>query len=194
LKSLEDVARARERRDDLVGRAVGVPARVIEVQVRVDDERDLVRPHAAARELAEETWRLVDAEVALLLLIELRAGSGLDEHDVRAVADEQAVHVHGHTVQLIRRLLLLPQHLRHDAEHRPAIEAEDAVAEDLHLEAPDLHGSQYGETWRCATSARVTARRCERSGRRAASRSDRVTTTRRSRDSRRAIPAHSCWR
>src|SRR2546421_1863024 len=115
--------------------------------MRVDDERHVVWTHPACGELFEQTRRTVDAKVALLLVVELRARTGLHQHDVGAVADEQAVHVHGVAIELVRRLLLLPEHLRHDAEHRTAIESEDAIGEDLDLEATETHARQYGEPW-----------------------------------------------
>jgi len=61
------------------------------------------------------------------------------------IANEQAVHVHGDTVQLVRGFDLLPEHLRHDTEHRATVETEHAVAEDLDLETTDAHARQYGE-------------------------------------------------
>src|SRR6185369_1899348 len=61
------------------------------------------------------------------------------------VANEQAVHVHRDAIQLVGRFDLLPEHLRHDAEHRATVQTEHAVAEDLHLETTDAHDRQYGE-------------------------------------------------
>src|SRR5678815_3993517 len=112
----------------------------------VGDEGDLVGPHPASRELDQQSRLALDAEVALLLVVQLRAGARLHESDVTVtVADEQAVHVHGDTVELVGGFDLLPEHLRHDPEHRATVEAEHAVAEDLDLETTDAHDRQYGE-------------------------------------------------
>ena len=44
-----------------------------------------------------------------------------------AVTDKQAIHVHLHPIQLVGRVLLLPHHLRHEAEHPSAIRAAEAI-------------------------------------------------------------------
>src|SRR5438067_855560 len=95
----------------------------------VHHERDLIRPDAEAPKLVEEPGRVFDAVDLLLTRVELRPRTGLDENDVVGIANEQTVHVHRDAVAIVRGLLLFPEHLRYDPEHRAAIQAEDAVAE-----------------------------------------------------------------
>src|SRR4029079_667176 len=91
--------------------------------------------------------RAVDPEVLLRALGELRPRARLDDNDVaRTVADQQTVHVHRDPVAVVRGLFLLPQRFRDDAEHRAAIEPEDAVAEDLDLETTDAHDKAVWES------------------------------------------------
>src|SRR5438477_1114355 len=139
LATLEHVARAREGGDDPTVIAVGIPAGVVEVQVRVDDQRYLLGSHAEGLELIQQPRRILDPEYLLLPIGQLRAGAGLDDHRVVGVANEQAVHVHGHAIACVGGLLPLPEILRHDPEHRAAIEAEDAVAEDPNVETTNAH-------------------------------------------------------
>src|SRR5258705_2854886 len=114
------------------------------MQMRVHHESDLVRPHAAARELVQEARRVVDPVNLSRALRELPSRAGLDHDDVaRTVADEQTGHVHRDAIALVGGPFLLPQGFRDDAEHRAAIDPEDAVAEDLDLEATDAHERQY---------------------------------------------------
>src|SRR5207245_10076390 len=94
--------------------------------------------HAAFGELVEQARRL-DPEDLALLRGELRAGPGLHDHHVVGVADEEAVHVHRDAIAIVGRLLLLPERLRDDAEHRAAVGLGHAVAEDLHVETADAH-------------------------------------------------------
>src|SRR5207302_11370071 len=60
LEALEDVRRARERRDDTVAVAIRVSTGVVVVQMCVDDERHLVWTHAPCGKLLEQTRRTVD--------------------------------------------------------------------------------------------------------------------------------------
>jgi len=79
------------------------------------------------------------------------------QHDVaRTVADEQTVHVHRDAIAVVGGLFLLPQRFRDDAEHRAAVEPEDAVAEDLDLETTDAHESSM-EKRRSQSGARFRA-------------------------------------
>src|SRR2546428_3583040 len=66
LEALEHVARARERGNDVVAVAVSVSARVIEVQVRVDHERDLGRPNPSGLQLVKQAGPLDAKDLALL--------------------------------------------------------------------------------------------------------------------------------
>src|SRR5256886_2579340 len=139
LAPLEHVARAREGRDDSTVVAVGVSPGVVEVQVRIDDEGHLVGPHAERFQLIEKARRILEPEYFLLLIGQLRARAGLHHDDVVGVADQEAVHVHGHAIACVRGLLPLPEDLRHDPEHRASVEAEEAIAEDPDVETTDAH-------------------------------------------------------
>src|SRR5438067_10066759 len=139
LAALEHVARAREGRNDPTIVSIGIAPGVVEMQVRVYDQRHVRRTHAERFQLVEKARRILDPKYFLLPVGELRAGPGLHDHHVVGVADEQAVHVHRHAIAVIGLLLPLPQHLGNDPEHRSAIEAKQPVAEDPNVETTDAH-------------------------------------------------------
>src|SRR5438067_784224 len=182
LEALEHVARTRERGHNAVAIAPSVAARVVEVQMGVDDERDVVRPDPARRELVQQLWRPLDPVDVPLLVGELRARAGLDEHDVVGVADEHAVHVHRDPIEVVRLLLRVPEDLWNDAEHRAAVDLERAVAEDVDLETAEPHGGSMRK-WTFGRTAMATAIASARSGSPAGSRSVPATTMHRSQSS-----------
>src|SRR5438477_1928907 len=177
LATLEHVARAREGGDDPTVIAVGVPAGVVEVQVRVDDQRYLLGSHAEGLELIQQPRRILDPEYLLLPIGQLRAGAGLDDHRVVGVANEQAVHVHGHETACVGGLLPLPEILRHDPEHRAAIEAEDAIAEDPNVETTNAHEASVWVAVEIRDLRRNDADALRRCGVRAVSAIDPAMTT-----------------
>ena len=162
-EALERVARARERGDERVTVAAGVAAGVVEVEMRVHDERDVLRLHAALRKLTEELRRALDPVDPAQLVAHFRARAGLDDDDVIRIADEHTVHVQFNAVQRIGDLLLLPEHLRDHAVHRAAVELERSVAEDVDLEPAQAHGGSM-EKWRCGRTATAMAIGSARSG------------------------------
>src|SRR6184192_487031 len=74
--------RAREGRNDPTIVAIGVAPGVVEMQVRVDDQRHVRRTHAERFQLVEKARRILDPKYFLLPVGELRAGPGLHDHHV----------------------------------------------------------------------------------------------------------------
>ena len=58
---------------------------------------------------------------------------------VSVAADQQRTHAEPDAVPLVGRARRFPERLRHDAEHRAAIEAEAAVAQRDQLEVAEDH-------------------------------------------------------
>src|SRR5262249_37712670 len=71
--------------------------------------------------------------------------AGVDEHRPYS-ADDERTHRHPNPVSIVRRRLSLPQRLRHDAEHRAAVEAEEAVAHGDQLEVSERKASDRART------------------------------------------------
>src|SRR5438067_2279348 len=140
------------------------------------------REEILRRELVQQLWRPLDPVDVPLLVGELRARAGLDEHDVVGVADEHAVHVHRDPIEVVRLLLRIPEDLRNDAEHRAAVDLERAVAEDVDLETAEPHGGSMRK-WTFGRTTMATAIASARSGSPAGSRSVPATTMHRSQSS-----------
>jgi hypothetical protein len=79
------------------------------------------------------------AVVGLELRVMLVTDSGVDEEEVPAAGDQQAVRGHADAVALVRRTGLLPERPRDHAEHRPAVQPEAAVAHQRQLEVAQFH-------------------------------------------------------
>src|SRR5207245_252426 len=110
----------------------GVPAAVVEVQVRVDDDVYFLGTNASSGERGRQQL-LVGVDLAHLggLLV---ADAGLDDHGVFAGADDDGVEAEQDAVLVVGRDALLPQGLGHDAEHGSAVEQVGAVGADGQLE------------------------------------------------------------
>ena len=102
----------------------------------------------------------VEAVDLLQLRVHLVAGAGVDDHQrPRRAPHQQRPHRHVDRVALVGRRALLPQRLRHDAEHRAAVEPEVAVEQRRESRSPELSL----EHARAAASARP-ARRARSTG------------------------------
>ncbi len=108
LPAPDDVPRARKPRADLLTVAHREAARVVEVQVRREDDVDVVGRQPGLGERVIEVVRPIDAvdlaEAAAFLVAE----AGVDEHRPHA-AHDQRPHRQRDPVAVVRRSLALPQ-------------------------------------------------------------------------------------
>src|SRR5437868_5602697 len=117
-----------------------VTACVIEVQVRVDYDRDLVSRTTGARfQCLAERACAVNAVHRNLLRGPLVADAGFDQNFLGPGIDEHAVHVHANPVLVIRRTDLRPELAWDHSKHRSAIEMEFGVWNDLNAIIPENH-------------------------------------------------------
>ena len=117
-----------------------VPARVVEVQVRVDDDGQVFG--RAARVRAQRLRERAPAPYAVHLDLARRplvAEARLDEDALARALDEEAVGVEAYAVQRVGRRYSLPERAGHDAEHRAPVEAELCVGHDLNAVVAELH-------------------------------------------------------
>ena len=119
--------------------AARVPADVVEVHVRHDYMRDLLRRHALFRQPVDQRLLAVDGKHLREARIEFIADPRIHQHRSLAGADQQGVQSHQNPVCFIRRLELLPEHLRHHAKHGAAIETKQAVGDQIELYVSKLH-------------------------------------------------------
>src|ERR1017187_3380325 len=125
---LDVVLRPRKRGYRLAVAIVRVPSAVIEVQVRVDDDIDLVRRHASFVEtLHQPSLVLVDR---LSLLAQLRPDARFDQHGPLSVAHQQRVRSDGKHIARVGSNALFPKHLGHHAEHCSTVKLVSPVGED----------------------------------------------------------------
>ena len=127
----ESAGRARRRR-----RALGEAADVIEVQVAGQHDVDVVDGEPGLGQRVVEVVRAVEAVDVRALGVHLVAAAGVDEQRPLA-AHDQRPHAERDAVAVVGRQPLLPQRPRHDAEHRAAVEAEEAVGERDQLEVAE---------------------------------------------------------
>ena len=93
---------------------------MIEMQVRVDDDVDVLRRNATRRQILEQFRRLpieLDHPVR-----ELVAHSGLNQHRLLSGTNQQRVESGGYIVLLVDRHPARPHHLGHDAKKCSAIQ------------------------------------------------------------------------
>ena len=101
---------------------------MVEVQVRGEHDVDVFGPEARLGQRVIQVSRALDPVDIDELLAFLVAEARVDDHRARS-ADDERPHRQNNSVALVGRRRLLPQGLRHHAEHRTPVEAEEAVAE-----------------------------------------------------------------
>jgi hypothetical protein len=124
---------------------VGVPARVIEVEVGIDHAAHVLRPMAQLGERVLELRAAVGPFVLETvdvpeLRVLLAADPGVDQHEAVVVLDQQAAKGERDPIAVVRRDPALPQGLGHDPEHGAAIQALHAALEGVTGEAADAEG------------------------------------------------------
>ena len=131
---------------------------MIEVQVRVDDDPDVLRPNAKLRESILEQRASVRAGVLDAVdVVELRrllvARARIDDDDVGFVLDHQASHAELNAVALVGRNAPFPERLRNDTEHRATIELLATGLNRVNAQLADGQRlDEWGERGRHATS------------------------------------------
>ena len=108
---------------------------MIEVQVRVDDNVDLVRGNAGGGEVVEQLGRLaikLDHAVG-----ELVAHTGLDQHGLLAGANHERVKTGSDVVAAVGFDPARPHHFRDNAEECSAVERVSSIRKDTEFEVAE---------------------------------------------------------
>src|SRR5690606_20499959 len=118
-------------------------AAVVEVEVREQYVGHVLRADAERRERRDQVVRrAVHGVDAAELRVVLVAEAGVDEDGAAVAAEEEAPHREGDAVLVVGRDAPGPERLRDDAEHGPAVEAEEAGMDDVEPVATEVHGGQ----------------------------------------------------
>src|SRR5256886_6908679 len=140
LRALDEMTGVRERELELAHLVAPCQAAgVIPVKVGRDHGIDLIGADAQALQMMKDVLRLAQCHLPRPFFAQLVADPGLaDDHptvDARDEADARAV---DHVVR-VGRLLLLPQNLRHDAEHQAPVGFPVVGHQQVKLEVAQLH-------------------------------------------------------
>src|SRR5579864_6461163 len=92
----------------------GIPAAMIEVQVRVNDNVDFFRGNTSRAQIFQQLF--LRFKNLLPLLLQFIADTGFNQDVLLACANEHRIAAHGDAVELVRWSFLLPHDLGNDAE------------------------------------------------------------------------------
>ncbi len=113
---------------------------MVPMQVRGDHCVDLVRSDAEPLQGMQQSLGLAQRDLQGALLAELGADAGLADDHLSVNPRDEADAGHVDHVVAVRGLLLLPQHLGHDAEHEAAVGLPSPGDEDVELQVTQPHG------------------------------------------------------
>lgn len=134
LASLDNVTGARERGDEPIALKARVRPRVIEVKVRIDNQRHIVGTDVAGGEGFQKRGGALDRVGLTEFFVPGVADACVYENDITSRANEQAVQGHRDTILVVRREGSFPQNLGYDAEDHPAVEPPAPIADNIERE------------------------------------------------------------
>jgi len=137
-----------ERHETAVRAGTGAATGVVEVEVGQDDGIDVSGSQSLSRKGSLQPVAVVDVEHPVEVRTVLPADTGIDDDPVAAGDDEKRPQGEPNPVVVIGRIGLLPEDARHDAEHRPAVEPEEPVAQGLDSHGRRVRGGGSGSTAR----------------------------------------------
>jgi hypothetical protein len=108
---------------------------MIEVQMRREDDIDVISRHPRLRERVLKVSLAIDAIDGDAFVVHLVADASVDQHDAGIAPHEQRPHSKGDAILVVRGRPLFPQRFRHDAEHGAAVEPEVAVQQRRQFKA-----------------------------------------------------------
>ncbi len=139
LAALNDVAGARERRNNLPVSFYGVRPRVIEMQVRVNHYIYIFRLKIKPAKLREYVGFVANRITVERASVPLVTDSRVYEDVFTPRADQQRVQTDANAVLLIRLEVTLPDYARNNAKERASVERERAVGYNVNFESAELH-------------------------------------------------------
>ena len=129
---LHVILRVRKRCDHLIAAPHRIPATVVKMQVRIDDDVDIFRRDSGGVQVVEQLGRLFeDLDQAVRQFV---ADASLDQNVLLAGAHKQRIQSRVEPVLLVRRDLLRPHGLRNDSEKGSAIEEVSSIGDDCEFE------------------------------------------------------------
>src|SRR3954468_10023945 len=112
---------------------------MIEVQMRREDDIDVIRRQPGLRKRVLQVPLAIDSIDGDAFLVHLVADASIDQHDARIAPHEQWPHSKRDAILVVRGRPFFPERLRHDAKHGPAVETEETVKERRQFELTELH-------------------------------------------------------
>src|SRR5438552_19063133 len=110
----------------------GVSARMVEMQMRVYNDGYVFRSISGNfRQGPSKCSFAINAVNLGFFRSPFFADTGLDQDLFDRRLDEQAIHVEPNAIKPIRQTNTLPKNTRDDSEHRPSVQSEYAVGNDL---------------------------------------------------------------
>ena len=160
LPLLHHVGRVGERGPHVAPRVVlqlgvqrGVAARVVEVEVRIDDPADVARQMPRRREGVLQLGRPLEPLILDTVNVEelgvlLVAEPGIDQHEAVGMLDEETAHGERDAVAVVVLHPPGPERVRHHAEHGAAVEPLPAGLQRVAPEPAHLHRAGEGHASR----------------------------------------------
>src|ERR1700733_13538438 len=161
-----------KRRYDFVFLPAGIPAAMIEMQMRIHHNVDIGRSQTVLAQALIEKGA-IDAVNIAEPRVHLVARAGFDQYPPAARVNQQAVHRQRYAISRVSWRLLFPDRLRDHAEHGSAVEQHVAPVNDMEFEFAKLHtrlleriscAAEYGSFVRAATSVASFSNAAETAG------------------------------
>src|ERR1700720_437368 len=129
---LHVIFRVREGCNNPIAAPHGIPAAVVEMQVRIDDDVDIFRRDSGGVQVVEQLGRLFeDLDQALRQFV---AYASFDQNVLLAGAHEQRIQSRVEPVLLVGRNLLRPQGLGDDTKKGSAVEEVSSIGDNSKFE------------------------------------------------------------
>src|SRR2546427_5112390 len=141
-----EVARIGKRRNSISFFVeLRISTRVIEMQMSVNDDRDLFRSYARgqAQCICQRSFPR-DAIHPTTLSRPLLADTRLDQYSLGTRVDKQTIHIHTNTILVVGRTDFRPEIARYNTKHRASIEAKLGVRNNLDAIIAKLHQPLLG--------------------------------------------------
>ena len=129
---LHVILRSRKRRYHSIPALHRIPAAVVKMQMRIDDDVDIFRRDSGGVQVVEQLGRLFeDLDQAVRQFV---ADTSLDQDVFLAGAHEQRIQSRVEPVLLVRRALLRPHGFCNDSEEGPGVKEVGSIGDDCEFE------------------------------------------------------------
>ena len=114
---------------------------MVEVQVRIDDDVDILGFQVQLSEFTGESPGVIDSIDLVEFCVELIPDAGFHQNVMAARLDQQTSQAEADTIARVGGDSFLPQRLGNNREHLPAIEQETSIGNSVEVEGAEFHDS-----------------------------------------------------